>query len=69
MFVPYVQRRLVEFRVWGEPLLDEYLRFVVARCRPDTLLAQFFDLKVWPCGRTRTRRVGPGRDERAPWCG
>ena len=31
----------------GEPLLDEYLRFVAARARPNTLLAQSFDLKVF----------------------
>ena len=31
----------------GEPLLDEYLRFVAARCRPNTLLAQSFDVKVF----------------------
>ena len=28
-------------------MLDEYLRFVAARCRPNTLLAQSFDLKVF----------------------
>ena len=31
----------------GEPLLDEYLRFVEARARPNTVLAQSFDLKVF----------------------
>lgn len=31
----------------GEPLLDEYLRFVTARARPNTVLAQSFDLKVF----------------------
>jgi site-specific recombinase XerD len=31
----------------GEPLLDEYLRFVAARARPNTVLAQLFDLKVF----------------------
>ena len=31
----------------GEPLLDEYLRFVAARARPKTVLAQSFDLKVF----------------------
>ena len=31
----------------GEPLLDEYLRFVAARARPNTVLAQSFDLKVF----------------------
>lgn len=30
-----------------EPLLDEYLRFVAARARPNTVLAQSFDLKVF----------------------
>ncbi len=31
----------------GDPLLDEYLRFVAARARPNTVLAQSFDLKVF----------------------
>jgi integrase/recombinase XerD len=31
----------------GEPLLDEYLRFVAARARPNTVLAQSYDLKVF----------------------
>jgi site-specific recombinase XerD len=31
----------------GEPLLDEYLAFVAARARANTLLAQAFDLKVF----------------------
>jgi site-specific recombinase XerD len=30
----------------GEPLLDAYLEFVAARCRPNTVLATAFDLKV-----------------------
>lgn len=30
----------------GEPLLDRYLEFVAARCRPNTVLAVAFDLKV-----------------------
>ena len=44
----------------GDPLLDEYLRFTAARVRPNTLIAQAFDLKVfvvppeswrvWLCG-------------------
>lgn len=37
----------MEFPCLGEPLLDEYLRFVAARCRPNTLLAQSFNLKVF----------------------
>ena len=31
----------------GEPLLDGYLEFVAARCRPNTVLATAFDLKVF----------------------
>jgi site-specific recombinase XerD len=31
----------------GVPLLDEYLEFVAARCRPNTVLATAFDLKVF----------------------
>lgn len=31
----------------GVPLLDEYLEFVGSRCRPNTLLATAFDLKVF----------------------
>lgn len=31
----------------GEPLLDRYLEFVAARCRPNTVLAVAFDLKVF----------------------
>jgi integrase len=31
----------------GEPLLDDYLVFVAARCRPNTVLAVMFDLRVF----------------------
>lgn len=31
----------------GDPLVDEYLRFTAARVRPNTLVAQVFDLKVF----------------------
>lgn len=31
----------------GDPLLDEYLGFVAARARHNTVLAQAFDLKVF----------------------
>jgi len=45
-----VQRRLgesgVEVRL-GHELLDDYLRFVGARCRPNSVLAAGFDLKVF----------------------
>ena len=45
-----VQRRLgesgVEVRL-GNELLDDYLRFVAARCRLNTVLATGFDLKVF----------------------
>ena len=46
-FVPCLQRPAGEVPRLGEVLLDEYLRFVAARCRPNTLLAQMFDLKVF----------------------
>ncbi len=31
----------------GHPLLDDYLEFVAARARPNTLLAAAYDLKVF----------------------
>jgi integrase/recombinase XerD len=31
----------------GVPLLDDYLEFVAARCRPNTVLATAYDLKVF----------------------
>ena len=36
----------VEVRL-GNELADDYLRFVAARCRPNTVLAAGFDLKVF----------------------
>ena len=47
VFVPCLQRADDGVPRLGEPFLDEYLRFVAARCRPNTLLAQSFDLKVF----------------------
>src|SRR5258708_1723212 len=47
VFVPCLLRSDGEAPGLGEPLLDEYLRFVAARCRPNTLSAQSFDLKVF----------------------
>jgi len=48
---PSLERRpLGEFGVevrLGHELLDDYLRFVAARCRPNTVLAAGFDLKVF----------------------
>jgi hypothetical protein len=45
-----LQRRLgesgVEVRL-GHDLLDDYLRFVAARCRPNSVLAAGFDRKVF----------------------
>lgn len=35
----------------GVSLLDEYLDFVAGRCRPNTVLATVFDLKVFFSGR------------------
>jgi hypothetical protein len=31
----------------GVPLLDEYVRFLSGRCRPNTVLASAYDLKVF----------------------
>ena len=31
----------------GVPLLDEYLEFLAGRCRPNTVLAAAYDLKVF----------------------
>ena len=50
-WVPCLERRAlgetgVEVRL-GHDLLDDYLRFVGARCRPNTVLAAGFDLKVF----------------------
>src|SRR6266568_5444898 len=50
-WVPCLERRVlgetgVEVRL-GNELLDDYLRFVAARCRPNTVLAAAFDLKVF----------------------
>ena len=37
-----------ELVVWlGVPLLDEYLEFLAGRCRPNTVLAVAYDLKVF----------------------
>lgn len=51
VFVPVLQRQRlgesgIEVRL-GHDLLDAYLRFVAARCRPNTVLAAGFDLKVF----------------------
>ena len=44
----------------GVPLLDEYLEFLAGRCRPNTVLAVAYDLKVFftVVGR-QPRRVRP----------
>ena len=47
VFVPCLVRSEAGVPELGEPLLDEYLRFVAARARPNTVLAQLFDLKVF----------------------
>jgi hypothetical protein len=47
VFVPCLVRSETGAPRLGEPLLDEYLRFVAARARPNTVLAQSFDLKVF----------------------
>lgn len=50
-FVPQLPRRPIgdtgiEVRL-GHALLDDYLRFVAARCRPNSVLAAGYDLKVF----------------------
>jgi hypothetical protein len=50
-WVPCLERRRLgetslEVRL-GNGLVDVYLRFVGARCRPNTVLAAGFDLKVF----------------------
>jgi len=47
VFVPCLTRSAAGGPRLGDPLLDEYLRFVAARARPNTVLAQSFDLKVF----------------------
>lgn len=47
VFFPVLVRPPGEVPRLGEPLVDEYLRFVAARARANTLLAQMFDLKVF----------------------
>jgi hypothetical protein len=46
-FCPVLVQPPGEIPRLGEPMLDEYLRFVAARARSNTLLAQMFDLKVF----------------------
>ena len=47
----------------GDPLVDRYLEFVAGRCRPNTLRAVAFDLKMFFTvvaqgpGRCRSRRT------------
>jgi len=46
-FMPCLVRSAGSVPSLGDPLLDEYLRFTAARVRPNTLIAQAFDLKVF----------------------
>jgi integrase/recombinase XerD len=51
VWVPSLERRRLggnglEIRL-GHELVDDYLRFTAARCRPNTVLAAAFDLKVF----------------------
>ena len=47
----------------GEPLIDEYLEFLQGRCRPNTVLAAAYDLRVFfavvdkPAGQVRAADV------------
>ena len=47
VFTPCLVRPVGEAPRLGDPLLDEYLRFAAARVRPNSLVAQSFDLKVF----------------------
>ena len=47
VFMPCLIEAVGEPPSLGDPLVDEYLRFTAARVRPNTLLAQQFDLKVF----------------------
>ena len=49
----------VEVRL-GHPVVDLYLEFLAARCRPNTVLAAGFDLKVF---FTLFRSLVTGRDQ------
>jgi site-specific recombinase XerD len=62
----------VEVRL-GHDLVDDYLRFVAARCRPNSVLAAGFDLKVFfvfvgkePIAVTTTDVLAFIADQRAP---
>lgn len=46
-FLPFLVRPVGEVPRLGDPWLDEYLRFVAARARPNTVAAHAFDLKVF----------------------
>jgi hypothetical protein len=57
----------------GHPLLDDYLEFVAARARPNTLLAAAYDLKVFftevvkqPAEVTAADVLGFIKSQRAP---
>ena len=47
MWMPCLVRSAGAAPELGHPLLDDYLRFVTARVRPNTVLATAFDLKVF----------------------
>jgi len=60
----------------GHPLLDDYLEFVAARARPNTLLAAAYDLKVFftevvkqPADVSTADVLGFIKSQRAPRCG
>jgi len=40
----------------GLPLVDDYLEFLTGRCRPNTVLAAAYDLKVFFGAVARRRR-------------
>jgi integrase/recombinase XerD len=42
----------------GMPLVDDYLEFLEGRCRPNTVLAAGYDLRVFFSGRRRSAGAG-----------
>ena len=60
--VRLIRSRMLPVMLWSGsgPLLDEYLEFLAGRCRPNTVLAVAYDLKVFFTAVGKTpRRVRP----------
>ena len=50
----------------GVGLLDEYLEFLAGRCRPNTVLAVAYDLKVFFTAVAKSPRRGLGQNTAKP---